>query len=314
MRKQSWIWKGALLMLMAGNVGWYVSAAREAHDLSDDVRDNFCPTTTKLTNGITCYDLVGPKNGKALVLIHGATIPSWVFDPQMEDFANAGFRVLRYDMFGRGYSDRPAEKYDRVLYVRQLRELLETVGMSRNAALVGISFGAAIATTYASLYPNRVDALVLGSPIINSVQNSLPFVVVRLPVLDRLLVRTVMLPVFRKRARIQYERSRLNVSHYDNLFVKQTTFKGFENAFRSMFETDALGDYRNAYKKVGTKNIRTMLFWGDQDQTIPPQDVDLAKELLQGVRFEKFPGRGHTLNIEEPERFNRLVIDFLTTK
>jgi pimeloyl-ACP methyl ester carboxylesterase len=54
------------------------------------------------------------------VLIPGFSVPYVIWDPTFEDLVEKGFRVLRYDLFGRGYSDRPDAIYDLELFDRQL--------------------------------------------------------------------------------------------------------------------------------------------------------------------------------------------------
>ena len=85
--------------------------------------------------------------------MHGATIPMWIWDPQVESLTKAGFSVLRYDLYGRGYSDRPHTEYNRDLYRSQLLELLDQLGIKEPVDLVGMSLGGAIATDFTANYP-----------------------------------------------------------------------------------------------------------------------------------------------------------------
>ena len=72
-----------------------------------------------------------------VVLIHGGTIPSFVWDKQVKPLTQAGFQVLRYDQFGRGYSDRPSVDYDRAFYQKQLGDLLAALDIEGDT-LTGI--------------------------------------------------------------------------------------------------------------------------------------------------------------------------------
>src|SRR5919109_740116 len=65
-----------------------------------------------------------------VVLVHGFSVPFFIYDPTFEFLTRAGFRVLRYDLFGRGFSDRPKARYNIDLFVRQLGELLDGVGFT----------------------------------------------------------------------------------------------------------------------------------------------------------------------------------------
>src|SRR5690606_38411716 len=79
-------------------------------------------------------------------------------EPLSHMLSQRGFRVLRYDQFGRGLSDRPSMTYDSALYTRQLEELTRHLGIER-MHLVSWSMGGIIASHYALAAPNRVASL-----------------------------------------------------------------------------------------------------------------------------------------------------------
>ena len=81
-------------------------------------------SAVNLSTGATHYELTGPEDGPLVVLLHGATIPMWIWDCQVPALIQAGFRVLRYDMFGKGKSACPAVNYDRHLFCNQLHDLI----------------------------------------------------------------------------------------------------------------------------------------------------------------------------------------------
>lgn len=76
-----------------------------------------------------------------VVLIHGISMPSLVWKRVATRLAKAGFRVLIYDLYGRGYSEAPdaqTTSYDADLYITQLALLMQAVGW-RRARIVGLS-------------------------------------------------------------------------------------------------------------------------------------------------------------------------------
>jgi len=77
------------------------------------------------------------SNGQAVVLIHGFSTPHFVWDGARQFFLDAGYEVLVYDHFGRGFSVRPSTDYDAQLYVRALKELLDYQNLSQPVHLVG---------------------------------------------------------------------------------------------------------------------------------------------------------------------------------
>ena len=84
--------------------------------------------------------------------MHGFSVPYFIWDPTFKFLTKSGFRVLRYDLFGRGYSDRPKLRYDIDLFCKQLRELLDTLGFEQ-INLMGLSMGGPITATFTARYP-----------------------------------------------------------------------------------------------------------------------------------------------------------------
>ena len=71
----------------------------------------------ELTHGAVHYELTGNPDGPLVVLVHGFSAPSYMWDKNVPALVEAGYRVLRFDLYGRGYSARPSTKYDTQLFV-----------------------------------------------------------------------------------------------------------------------------------------------------------------------------------------------------
>lgn len=93
--------------------------------ITDEIRASFPGETAQLTEGSVYYQLEGPKNGELVVFVHGMSIPSFIWDPIAELLVKEGYQVLRYDLYGRGLSDRPRIDHTLEAYENQLKELLE---------------------------------------------------------------------------------------------------------------------------------------------------------------------------------------------
>ncbi len=122
--------------------------------------------------------------------MHGIAAPASTLLPFLTARADAGFNVLAYDAYGRGYSDTPSVPYTSHLYTHQLRMLLDHVGWSR-CLVLGYSLGGAVAACFATEFPDMVSRLVLVAPA--GLMPSLPLIanIVTLPVVGELLVHTV---------------------------------------------------------------------------------------------------------------------------
>ena len=121
---------GLLAVLVVAIMGPYVALEREVRTLDASTREALGGSYVALPGGVTHYELSGPDQGAVVVLVHGGTIPFYAWDPQVTALREAGLRVLRYDHFGRGYSDRPQVDYDRALYQQQLEDLRGTSGQA----------------------------------------------------------------------------------------------------------------------------------------------------------------------------------------
>src|SRR5262245_36283317 len=161
MKSKWWpIWGIATVALVGLLWGWYLYADPEDRDLDQATRTQLDGEFARLTDGYTHYELGGPPNGRVVVLAAGFSVPYYIWDPTFAALTASGYRVLRYDYFGRGYSDRPRIAFTDEMYVRQVHELLGAAGIADPVDLVGLSFGGSLITSVADKYPEQVRSLV----------------------------------------------------------------------------------------------------------------------------------------------------------
>ena len=98
-------------------------------------------------------------------MVHGFSTPSFVWGGLIDNFCDSGFKVLVYDHFGRGFSDRPKIKYNMHNYRNQLNDFINHLSLD-NITLMGVSMGGALASNYAAKNPNKVKALILNVPFV----------------------------------------------------------------------------------------------------------------------------------------------------
>ncbi|MFL2800847.1 MAG: alpha/beta fold hydrolase [Paracoccaceae bacterium] len=106
-----------------------------------------------------CYKYY-PKDPKrkTLILIHGLGLNQDVWSWQISLFKNCN--VLIYDLLGHGDSKDPDDEISLALFVEQLSEIVNYLDIKR-AILVGFSLGSMISRKFASIYPSKVEGLVL---------------------------------------------------------------------------------------------------------------------------------------------------------
>ncbi|MBS1241135.1 MAG: putative hydrolase, partial [Gemmatimonadetes bacterium] len=129
--------------------GSYLTRNPEHATLDAGVREAAGGQFVTLSDGVTHYDISGPADGAPVALVHGFSVPGYIWDSTVAALTGAGYRVLRYDLFGRGFSDRPDVSYDADLYDRQLGELLDSTGFRGRVHVMGLSFGGFVTGTFA---------------------------------------------------------------------------------------------------------------------------------------------------------------------
>jgi pimeloyl-ACP methyl ester carboxylesterase len=312
-RKRILLSIAAILAVVAAGVIVYpfVKGDMETRVLDDAARAA-CPgqNYVKLSAGVTAFECAGPENGPVVVLIHGFTTPSFIWDKQFDVLVKEGFHVLRYDLYGRGMSDRPDIAYNADLFDRQLLELLDSQHFSTPAALVGVSMGGAIAVHFLDRHPERVRCLCLIAPAGFPLHEPLKYRALKWPGVGEwamaALGDSVLSDVTRRMELTQSE-----ADDYKARFQEQMKYKGFKRAILDTLRHYPLTESADVYTRAGKHNIPACLFWGDKDHVLPFEHHSRVEEAMPGIVFHHIPGGGHTTNYEHPESVNPELISFL---
>ena len=266
--------------------------------------------TVQLSDGMTAYELAGPEAGPLVLLVHGGTIPMWTWDCQMAALHGAGFRTLRYDMYGKGHSAAPAVQYDRALFRRQLQELLEALAVPLPLHLAGFSFGGAVAAGYCVAFPKQVASLALIAPVLRFEEGHPMLRTARLPVAGQLFVQYVVLKKAAERAARLWAEAP-DADRYGRLFQEQLLQPGFDRAFASFLRSDALDDYSETYRQAGKVMRNTLLVWGDHDTDIRRSHIVRVRDWLPQADYHELAGAGHGAMFQAADRVNEILVRHL---
>ena len=269
-------------------------------------------TAVRLASGNTEYELVGPPGGSLVLLLHGGTVPMWTWDQQVPALVAAGFRVLRYDMLGKGRSACPDTVYNRALFQRQLNELLVALDITTPFHLVGFSFGAATAASFAAQHPHRVKQLALIAPVLHFAQGKPVVRAVRVPVLGRLFLHFVVMKKALERSSGLWRKAPASEhARYRRLFQEQIAQPGFERAFLSYLRSDALDDYVQTYSQVGQSRHEPLLIWGSKDDDVPLAHIQQLQQLMPRSTLHALQGVRHGAVFQASEHVNALLLAHL---
>jgi pimeloyl-ACP methyl ester carboxylesterase len=283
----------------------------ETRELDDESRRLTGGSYVRLPDGVTHYELGNPSGDPIVVLVHGFSVPYYIFDPTFEFLTQNGFCVLRYDLMGRGYSDRPDVNYDLDLFIRQLADLLNALGITRPVCLAGLSMGGAITATFTARYPERVSKLILIDPAGARTLFFAPVLkMVTAPSVGESLLnlagnggilRTIAADIFDRKL----------VDHFVERYMVQVQFMGFRNAILSTVRNNVIGRCIETYRQVGSLGKPVLLLWGRHDTTVPLRHSDDLRSAMPGIEFHIIEDCSHIPHYEKPEQTNAILLDFL---
>jgi pimeloyl-ACP methyl ester carboxylesterase len=297
---------GAAALLVIGAAAPVLRSA-EATELGPDARTRAPGSFVTLSRGTVHYEVAGPAEGQPVVLVHGFSVPSYIWDPTFRTLAESGFRVIRFDLYGRGYSDRPRTTYDRALFVGQVAELLDSLRVADPVDVVGLSMGGAVTAGFAAEHPERLRRLVLIAPF-NTPVDLGP---IALPGVGEYINRVHFTPSLAASQRGDFADPE-RFPGWEARFREQMRYRGFAHAIlstgRHFVTRDPLPDFR----ATGALGRPTLLVWGDEDRAIPiDQRARVEAALGASTEFLPVPGAGHLPHYEEPELVGARIAAFL---
>jgi pimeloyl-ACP methyl ester carboxylesterase len=245
-----------------------------------------------------------------IVLVHGFSVPYFIWDPTFEALLKAGFRVLRYDLYGRGYSDRPFAPNELALFDRQLIELLDALSIDQIHAILGLSMGGVIAANFTVKHSARVKRLGLFDPAGFPVEFPFYFQFLRTPGLGEILFGMVGENMFRQMAKDDFY-DPAHVDMFVDQYLLQMQYKGFRRSLLATMRGALLQSGEALYQKLGGMNIPVLLVWGELDRTVPFKFSQRVIDAIPQVEFHPIADSGHIPHYEHAAQVNPILLEFL---
>lgn len=270
--------------------------------MNADARKNVSGQFIQLTDGITHYESGGADTDKVVVLVHGFSVPYYIWDGTFDSLVQQGFHVIRYDEFGRGFSDRPDVVYDPLLYRKQLHELIISLKLKTPLNLACVSFGGAVATDFVVHYPELIDKVILVDPVY------------KFGKLNELEIKANYKMAI---GHEQQAAGQLDDFKYPEKFPNwvekykvQMQYKGFRHALISTRNNYPGDSIILNYHLLDKLNKKVLLIWGKEDQTVPFQFSDSLRQILH-VDFFPVDDARHLPYLEQPQIVNQKIVSFL---
>jgi pimeloyl-ACP methyl ester carboxylesterase len=244
-----------------------------------------------------------------VTFVHGAGGSSSIWYKQVREFAKH-FNVLLLDLRGHGHSkiDKNGtwrRKYTFKEIAHDVVEVLDHLSI-KSSHFIGISLGSIIIRQLAEMQPNRVSSMILGgailkvnfrSQILMTVGNVFKYVLPYL-VLYKLFAFIIM-------PKKNHQQSRL-------LFVNEAK-KLYQKEFIKWFKLTAeINPLLRLFRQVEL-NIPTLYVMGEEDYMFLPSVKKVVSEHSQSSSLVVIPACGHVVNVEKPDIFNNVVLNYLNS-
>lgn len=268
----------------------------------------------KVGNVNTRYWEAGDK-GSVVLLVHGlgGFIENW----EKNIVALAGsHRVYAMDLPGFGRSDKSPLTRDLMVLVPFISNFMVALGIEK-ASLIGNSLGGGLVLQFAIDFPEKVDKLVLVDSAGMGKGVIADFKLCSLPFIGELLIRPTPASTGKLWRKCVFDPEVITPGVID-VSYRLASQPGAREALLATLRAginllgqrgDLVRDLLGSLEKI---NRPVLVTWGKQDRIIPPAHALIAKEKIPGARLELFDRCGHLPMFEYPEKFNKLVLDFLS--
>jgi len=286
--------------------------------------------TVKFGDYQTWYRITGELSAEKapLVVLHGG--PGCVHDYLLPvaAIAETGRPVIHYDQLGNGRSthlrDKPPEFWTVQLFLDELKSLVDTLGIADRYLVLGQSWGGMLAAEHAVLRPDGLRGLVIAdspadmrlwSAAAAELRAALP------PGVDETLrthedAGTTDSDEYHEAMRFFYDRHVCRVVPWPDELAR--SFAAIDDdptvysAMNGPSEFHVIGSLRDwsIVDRLGAIAVPTLLINGEHDEAAP-STVEPYYRGIANVRWEILENCSHMPQIEDTERFNALVTEFL---
>jgi len=227
-------------------------------------------------------------NKKLLVFIHGWGVSSKIFEPLFYYLKN-NFNIHTLDL--PGFGKTPIEKAMTLKdYADFVYKFLEDNKIEK-PIVIGHSFGGAVATKLALLYPDNISKLIL-------VDAS----AIRRPRRKMILLEKIM-PILKPIIVGKLKQIIIKLLKFDKTDYAQIKSRELKETFKNVIKEN-LQPYLFEIKSP------TLIIWGEKDKITPLADGQLIAKTIPGAKFAVIKNAGHFVFLEKPEEFVKLIKNF----
>jgi 3-oxoadipate enol-lactonase len=257
---------------------------------------------TEIKGRNIAYTLLGSEGAPAVVLGHALGSNSDIWGYQLP-LLTARFRVLVYDLPGHGESDPPIGQDSFDDLANDLASLLDHTGISR-ITLVGLSIGGMIAQHFASLFPDRLQALVLCSTGFQSDEAGKKIFGDRITQVKERGIEPLVEGSMARWFTQQFVSDAPATIEWVKRMYRKTSPAGFISACRAIQQLDTLD-------RLSRITAPTLVIPGELDPAFPVSVSRTMQSQIKKAQLKVLAGAAHIGNVERPHEFNEILFKFL---
>ena len=252
-----------------------------------------------------CYDILGPEGGEVVAFSHSLAADLGLWVEQVPALLAAGYRVLRTDLRGHGGSRADAVSYTMDGLADDLVAVADALAIPR-FHFVGLSIGGAIGQSLGIRYAERVQSLMLCDTQSESFPDAATHWGARIQKLAQAGSVEAIADDTMARWLTQEYRSR-HPGRWRQIrdTVAACTVHGYVGCAQALTHfhyTDQLGAVR----------APALVACGSDDPRATPEESRRIAAMFADGRYEEFTGARHVPNVEQPDAFNRVLLQWLT--
>lgn len=254
--------------------------------------------------------------GSLLLLIHGlgASCDYWRYNVAPLSHHH---RVYAFDLPGFGRSDKRIDDYSLHFAGEFMAAFLDSQGVER-ASLVGNSLGGAVSLQFAVQYPHRLEKLILVSSAGLGRELHPSFRLLTVPLWGELMAWVWGSGVGTRLTlrSIVYD-AQVIKDEFVNEMVELARLPEAKETLLTVARTgvDLMGQNMRLLEPLLCRlpeiEVPTLIIWGAQDPIIPVAHAHIAHQMIRNSQLHIFDRCGHLPQIEKPEEFNQVVLNFL---
>ncbi|MDA8586698.1 alpha/beta hydrolase [Rhodobacteraceae bacterium] len=267
----------------------------------------------QLSQGATHYRWYGPEDGDVAICIHGLSTPSFIFAATERSLANFGYRVLSYDLYGRGYSERVAGDQTDAFFLTQLRDLMADQKITGNVTILGFSMGAQIATAFAAEEGPMIDALILAAPAgLSPATLGTRSGLWQAPIIGDWLTRVFGGWVLRREL-TEHRSIATVIPDLEDRQAAETHMRGFLPAVLSSRRHLMSQPLIDNLKRCQNHGTPLLALWGKDDPIVPLSAMGTLTRYAPDAQHGQIAGAGHNLLQTHPSQIAAHLGHFLNT-